>query len=65
MPQRPQSNGKVEHFNHTFKEMLAKAVNNAPGNWEDHVGSTLFSHHISVSDVTHYSPFYLLYGRQH
>ena len=63
-PQRPQSNGKVERFNRTFKEMLAKAVNNAPGDWEDHVGSTLFSHHISVSDVTHYSPFYLLYGRQ-
>ena len=63
-PQHPQSNGKIERFNRTFKEMLAKAVNNSPGDWEDHVGSTLFSHHISVSDVTHYSPFYLLYGRQ-
>ena len=63
-PQHPESNGKIERFNRTFKAMLAKAVNNAPGDWEDYVGSTLFSHHISVSDVTHYSPFYLLYGRQ-
>ena len=63
-PQHPQSNGKIERFNRTFKEMLAKAVNNSPGDWENHVGSTLFSHRISVSDVTHYSPFYLLYGRQ-
>ena len=63
-PQHPESNGKIERFNRTFKAMLAKAVNNAPGEWEDYVGSTLFSHHISVSDVTHYSPFYLLYGRQ-
>ena len=63
MPQRPQSNGKVERFNLTFKEMLAKAVKNAPGDREDHVGSNLFSHHISVSDVTHYSPFYFIYGR--
>ena len=63
-PQHPESNGKIERFNRTFKAMLAKAVNNAPGDWEDYVGSTLFSHHISVSDVTHYSTFYLLYGRQ-
>ena len=63
-PQHPASNGKVERFNRTFKEMLAKAVNNAPGDWEDYVGSTLFSHRISISDVTKYSPFYLLYGRQ-
>ena len=54
----------MERFNRTFKAMLAKAVNNAPGDWEDYVGSTLFSHHISVTDVTHYSPFYLLYGCQ-
>ena len=63
-PQHPESNGKIERFNRTFKSMLAKAVNNSPGDWEDHVGSTLFSHRISISDVTHYSPFYLLYGRQ-
>ena len=63
-PSHPQSNGKAERFNRTFKEMLAKAVNNAPTDWEDHVGSTLFSHRISVSDVTHYSPFYLMHGRQ-
>ena len=44
--------------------MLAKAVNNAPGDWEDYVGSTLFSHWISISDATKYSPFYLLYDRQ-
>ena len=63
-PQHPESNGKIERFNRTFKSMLAKAVNNAPGDWEDHVGSTLFSHRISISDVTHYSLFFLLYGRQ-
>ena len=63
-PQHPESNGKIERFHRTFKNMLSKAINNAPGDWEEHVGSVLFSHHISVSDVTHYSPFYLVYGRQ-
>ena len=63
-PQHPQSNGKIERFNRTFKEMLAKAVNNAPGDWEDYVGSTLLAHRISISEVTLYSPFYLLYARQ-
>ena len=46
-PQHPESNGKIERFNRTFEEMLAKAVNNSPGDWEDHVGSTLFAHHIT------------------
>ena len=63
-PQHPESNGKIERFNRTFKEMLAKEVNNAPGDWEDHVGSTLLAHRISISEVTHYSPFHLLYARQ-
>ena len=30
-PQHPESNNKIERFNRTFKEMLAKAVKNAPG----------------------------------
>ena len=63
-PQHPQSNGKIERFNRTFKEMLAKAVNKAPSDWEDHVGLTLLAHRISTSEVTHYSPFYLLFARQ-
>ena len=64
MPQHPQSNGKIKRFNRTFKEILAKAVNNAPSDWEDHVGSTLLAHQISTSEVTHYHPFYLLFARQ-
>ena len=63
-PQHPQSNGKIERFNGTFKEMLSKAFKNAPGDWEDHLGATLLAHRISTSDVTHFSPYYLLYGRQ-
>ena len=63
-PRHPQSNGKIERFNRTFKEMLTKAVKNAPEDWEEHVGTTLLAHRITISDVTHYSPFFLLFGRQ-
>ena len=63
-PQNPRCDGRIERFNRTFKETLTKLINNNPGSWENHVGDTLFSHRISISSVTGYSPFYLMYGRQ-
>lgn len=63
-PVHPQSNGKVERFNRTFKETLAKLVNNRALDWEDRVGDVLFAHRNSVSSVTGYTPFFLLYGRR-
>ena len=63
-PLHPQSQGRIERFNRTFKEMLTKRINNQPESWEDHVGDALFAHRISVSSVTGYSPYYLMYGRQ-
>ena len=51
-------------FNRTFKETLSRLIQNQPDQWENHVGDTLAAHRISVSSVTGYSPFYLLYGRQ-
>ena len=63
-PTHPNSNGKIERFNRTFKETLSILIQNQPDQWENHVGDTLAAHRISVSSVTGYSPFYLLHGRQ-
>ena len=63
-PARPQCNGKVERFNRTLKEILTKAINNQPTNWEDHIGDTLWAYRISINAATGYSPYYLLFGRQ-
>ena len=56
-------NGKIERFNRTFKEMLTKALNNVPGDWYDRLGYVLQAHRSAVSDVTGYTPFFVLYGR--
>jgi hypothetical protein len=44
--------------------MLTKLVNNQPSKWEEHLGDCLTALNNSVSSVTGYSPFYLLYGRR-
>ena len=63
-PVHPQSNGRVERFNRTLKEMLAKAVNNYTPRWEEKLGDCLTAYRNSVSAVTCYTPFFLLYGRR-
>lgn len=63
-PIHPQSNGKTERFNRTFKQLLQKAVNNQPSTWPDKVGACLTAYRNATSDTTGYTPFYLLYGRQ-
>ena len=62
-PQHPQSNGKTYRANKTIKGMLAVAVNNQVNMWEDRLGDVLMAYRISVSSVTGYSPYFLLYGR--
>ena len=63
-PVHPQSNGRVERFNRTLKELLAKSVNNYTPDWEDRLGDCLAAYCVSVSDVTGHMPFFLLYGRR-
>lgn len=60
----PQSNGRVERFHKTLKSLLAKAINNDQSDWESKLPDSLFAHRIAVSEVTGYSPFFMLYGRQ-
>ena len=63
-PVHPESNGRTERFNRTLKELLAKSVNNTSVDWEDKLGDCLATYRNSVSSVTGYTPFYLLYGRR-
>ena len=63
-PVHPQGNGRVERFHRTFKGMLRKLVNNQPIRWAQHVGQALAAHIHSVNEVTGFTPFFLLYGRQ-
>ena len=63
-PFHPQTNGKIERFHRTFKGILRKFINARPGEWEDHLGPTMWAHRVSTSTVTGYTPYFLTYGRR-
>ena len=63
-PRHPASNGKAERFNKSLKAMLSKFANNETATWESRLADVLLAYRTSVSSVTGYTPFYLLYGRR-
>jgi len=60
----PQTNGLVERFNRTLKQMLRKVVNNKGRNWDKLLGGVLFAYRSTPHQSTGETPFYLLYGRK-
>ena len=59
----PRTNGLVERFNRTLKQMLSKLVNKNGRNWDKMLGGVLFAYRSTPHQSTGMSPFYLLYGR--
>ena len=60
----PQTNGLVERFNRTLKQMLCKLVGDKGRNWDKLLGGVLFAYRSTPHQSTGETPFYLLYGRQ-
>ena len=63
-PYHPETNGRIERFHRTLKDMIRKLVNHQSSNWEDCLGQALWAHRISTSSVTGFTPFFLQYGRR-
>jgi transposase InsO family protein len=63
-PYHPQSNARVECFHRDLKEILSKLVNNDSMEWYQQLPSALWSIRSSISGVTGYSPYFLLYGQE-
>ena len=62
-PYHPQTDGLVERFNGTLKQMLRRFVSEAPGAWDELLQCLLFSYREVPQASTGFSPFELLYGR--
>ena len=57
------SNGRIEMFPLTLKQILDKLINNTPVNWENKLGDALLAYRTAVSTTTGHTSFYLVYGR--
>ena len=59
----PQTDGLVERFNKTLKEMLRKVIEKEGRNWDKMLPYVLFAYREVPQDSTGFSPFELIYGR--
>ena len=59
----PQTDGLVERFNRTLKNMLCKLVAKKGKTWDVLLGPVLFVYQTTPHDSTGESPFYLMHGR--
>ncbi|XP_077997113.1 uncharacterized protein LOC144450384 [Glandiceps talaboti] len=57
------SNGLVERFNGTFRQMLRKYAREEPLTWDQYIPYLLFAYREVPQQSTGFSPFELLYGR--
>ena len=62
-PYCPQTNGVVERFNRTFKNLLALVAHDKPSDWLAFVPAVLFAYRTAWHAALGDSPFFLLYGR--
>ncbi|XP_027865809.1 uncharacterized protein LOC114140258 [Xiphophorus couchianus] len=63
-PYHPETDGLVERFNGTLKQMLRKFIDDAGKNWDKWLPFLLFAYREVPQASTGFSPFELLYGRQ-
>ena len=61
-PYHPESDGMVERFMRTLKDMVAKYVDPQGLNWDADIKAYTMAYNSSVHSVTGYSPFFLLHG---
>ena len=63
-PYHAQSNGMVERFNGTLKNMLHKLTVDKPHTWDKLIPAVLFTFREIPNTTKGYPPFALMYGRQ-
>ena len=64
MPYHPQSNGTVERVHQMLRRMISKLDNKCQKNWPDHLSSITHAYNSTRSQITGYSPYFLMMGRR-
>ena len=64
MPYHPQTNGSAERVHQTLQRMIGKLDPEKHWKWPEHIGSVLIAYNATWSQVTGYSPYFLMFGRR-
>ena len=62
-PYHPETNGQCEHFNATLIGMLGTLPTHAKRNWQEWIATLTPVYNCTVSSVTGFSPYFLMFGR--
>ncbi len=57
-----QTDGLVEHFNHTIVDMLSKVVKPTQRDWDDWLPAITWAYCVMPQESTGKTPFYLMYS---
>ena len=62
-PYHPETNGQCECFKTTLINMLGTLPTHAKKNWQEWVTTLTHAYNYTVSSVTGFSPYFLMFGR--
>ena len=62
-PYHPETNGQCECFNTTLINMLGTLPSHAKKNWQEWMAILTSAYNCTVSSVTGFSPYFLMFGR--
>ena len=63
-PYHPQTNGLAERVHQTLQRMIGKLNLEKHWKWPEHIGSVLIAYNATRSQVTGYSPYFLMFGQR-